>query len=42
MHRCRMHDTGYCPDYQNRTTGNKEDGKLSDWIKEHGEIEIFD
>ena len=38
MHRCRMHDAGYCPDYYNRTKRNKEVGKLSDWLKEKGEI----
>ena len=42
MNRCRTNDKGYCQDYQNRTIGNKESGKLSDWIKEQGEIEIFD
>lgn len=42
MHRCHTLGIGYCPDYYNRTKGNKEDSKLNDWIKEQGKIELFD
>lgn len=38
MHRSHVLEIGYCPDYYNRTIGNKEDGKLSDWIKEQKEL----
>ena len=33
-------DSSYCPDYYNRTKGNKEGGRIEDWISKHPEIEI--
>lgn len=40
MHRNHVLEIGYCQDYYNRTVGNREDGKLSDWIKEKNIIEL--
>ena len=33
MHRAKTKDDSYCPDYQNRTKGNKVHGKLDELIK---------
>ena len=33
-------ETTYCPDYYNRTNGNKEYGTLDKWINDHPEINI--
>lgn len=33
-------DSSYCPDYHNRAKGNKEDGRIEDWINKHPEINI--
>ena len=35
-------DSSYCPDYLNRAKGNKEDGRIEDWINKHPEINILD
>lgn len=28
-------DSSYCPDYHNRVKGNKENGRIEDWINKH-------
>lgn len=33
MHNNHTDEISYCPDCYNMAKGNKEDGKLSDWIK---------
>ena len=40
FHRNTTKETTYCCDYYNRKNGNKEDGKLDEWISKHPEIRI--
>lgn len=34
----QMIDDGYCPDYQNRKQGEKEDGTLKEWIHKNNKL----
>ena len=40
MQKVSTDDSSYCPDYYNRTKGNKEGGRIEDWISKHPEINM--
>ena len=41
MNKIHVLDIGYCQDYQNKSKGNKENGKLRDFLKDYDEIEYM-